>query len=460
MFHAPADPPGGSDDHHEASNQHRRRTFSGSFRREHRKSNDPVTPNETMKFPWSTPSAPSSPTFPNGSGTPAPPPLSRTHRRTISGSIFRGLGFLRSNSDGARPSSREKDNELQPPKSPRSAKSRKSIDDDPPMESPTSPKGEGAMGFVLRPVKVRKRKGSLRKTAIMGGKRILTEGGERKGSFSAKSPLGKPPFQQPLANSSDLSLDDLPLAIEETTPSQDLDSTPSLRRQFSYEDAVPPSSDDSSWTEPAVVATARLQLVTEQQGDQHTLVLSTQGLTSPLDMKSSVSQASYTSTTDDDDVLTFDRPANGFLAPHSVSKPLSPSSTSYFPTPSEVSLSHRGASKSRCSPLSHTISSASSYPPPTPPPHDYTETEYWGWVILVLTWVTFTVGMGSCLDIWSWAWDVGETPYAPPELEDDPTLPIVGYYPALIVLTGVVAWVWVVVAWVGMKYFRHAKIEV
>ena len=80
--------------------------------------------------------------------------------------------------------------------------------------------------------------------------------------------------------------------------------------------------------------------------------------------------------------------------------------------------------------------------------------------VLFVTWLTFTVGMGSCLEIWSWAWDVGETPYAPPELEDDPTLPIVGYYPALIVLTGVVAWVWITVAWIGMKYFRHAKIEV
>jgi hypothetical protein len=81
-------------------------------------------------------------------------------------------------------------------------------------------------------------------------------------------------------------------------------------------------------------------------------------------------------------------------------------------------------------------------------------------VLLVVTWITFTVGMGSCLELWSWAWDVGETPYAPPELEDDPTLPIVGYYPALMVLTGIVSWVWITVAWVGMKYFRHAKIEV
>jgi hypothetical protein len=90
--------------------------------------------------------------------------------------------------------------------------------------------------------------------------------------------------------------------------------------------------------------------------------------------------------------------------------------------------------------------------------HDYSETEWWGWIILLATWIVFVVGMGSCLGIWSWAWDVGETPYAPPELEDDPTLPIVGYYPALIIMTGVMAWVWVMIAWVGMKYFRHAKV--
>ncbi|KAL2133287.1 hypothetical protein VTI74DRAFT_2588 [Chaetomium olivicolor] len=90
---------------------------------------------------------------------------------------------------------------------------------------------------------------------------------------------------------------------------------------------------------------------------------------------------------------------------------------------------------------------------------DYSETEWWGWIILTVTWMVFVIGMGSCLGVWSWAWDVGTTPYAPPELEDDPTLPIVGYYPALIILTGVMAWVWVVVAWVGMKYFRHAQVS-
>jgi len=90
---------------------------------------------------------------------------------------------------------------------------------------------------------------------------------------------------------------------------------------------------------------------------------------------------------------------------------------------------------------------------------DYSQTEWWGWVVLIVTWVVFVVGMGSCLGVWSWAWDVEQKPYAPPELSDDPTLPIVGYYPALIVMTAVMSWVWVVVAWVGMKYFKHAKIQ-
>lgn len=90
---------------------------------------------------------------------------------------------------------------------------------------------------------------------------------------------------------------------------------------------------------------------------------------------------------------------------------------------------------------------------------DYSETERWGWVVLIATWLLFVVVMGSCFGVWSWAWDVGETPSAPLELEDDATLPITGYYPALMVCTSIMAWVWVVIAWVGMKYFRHAKVS-
>ncbi|EPS37372.1 hypothetical protein H072_8938 [Dactylellina haptotyla CBS 200.50] len=92
---------------------------------------------------------------------------------------------------------------------------------------------------------------------------------------------------------------------------------------------------------------------------------------------------------------------------------------------------------------------------------DPADTVWWGWVLLITTWVVFVMGMGSVLGIWDWAWYGPAGPPVVPEDEDhdpDDDLPIPGYYPALMILTWVVAWVWVVVAWVGMKYFRHARV--
>ncbi|EQK97849.1 hypothetical protein G6O67_004051 [Ophiocordyceps sinensis] len=160
----------------------------------------------------------------------------------------------------------------------------------------------------------------------------------------------------------------------------------------------------------------------------------------------------YASTTDEEDIL------------HMPSAPPPPRASLSMSSGSESYFANRGtANRQRSfqqakSPLSYSGISINALPPPDSG-SDYTETEWWGWVVLTVTWFVFVMGMGSCLDVWSWAWDVGKTPYAPPELEDDPTLPIVGYYPALIIMTGVMAWVWVVAAWVGMKYFRHAKIS-
>lgn len=165
------------------------------------------------------------------------------------------------------------------------------------------------------------------------------------------------------------------------------------------------------------------------------------------------SEPSYTSTTDEEDILQISRTA-GSSRP---TLPLSSVSESYFGNLLGVQGRRAGFQQAK-SPLSYSGLATTSLPTQDAD-WDYTETEWWGWVVLTVTWCVFVVGMGSCLDIWSWAWDVGKTPYAPPELEDDPTLPIVGYYPALIILTCVMAWVWVVVAWVGMKYFRHAKIS-
>ncbi|KAK6395653.1 hypothetical protein LTR65_010672 [Meristemomyces frigidus] len=416
-----------------------------------------------MKFPWRSPST-STPTSPTA---PTSPNKSSGHKRSFSGNILQKFNFLRSvGSDDGRPPSRDK--EPQVPKSPKSAKSRKSIDDDSPITSPTSPIAESFKTFALRPVKARQRKGSLRKTALLGGKRIMSEGRERKNSLSAKSPLSKSSAQQPSQHQEPTSIPYAAFGGEYNAPvllngpSQVPQQLP--MRQFSNDGSITTSSSDSGRFEPAPVTASRLSLVTEHKATLQTAGSSLNDLGSPLDIKSPTSQTSYASTTDDDDVLTFDRPANGFPAQSNIllPKPNTSAATSYFPSsPLEGSLPARktSSSKHERSPLSHAISSSSLYPEMVEP-HDYTETEYWGWIILFATWLTFTIGMGSCLDIWSWAWDVGETPYAPPELEDDATLPIVGYYPALMVLTGVVAWCWITVAWLGMKYFRHAKIEV
>ncbi|RCI13597.1 hypothetical protein L249_5483 [Ophiocordyceps polyrhachis-furcata BCC 54312] len=160
----------------------------------------------------------------------------------------------------------------------------------------------------------------------------------------------------------------------------------------------------------------------------------------------------YTSTTDEEDLLHMP----SVSSPPRASLSMLSGSDSYFAT--QAIADRRASFQQAKSPLSYSGISTNTLPPPASD-WNYSETEWWGWVVVTVTWFVFVMGMGSCLDVWSWAWDVGKTPYAPPELEDDPTLPIVGYYPALIIMTGVMAWVWVVVAWVGMKYFRHAKIS-
>jgi hypothetical protein len=155
----------------------------------------------------------------------------------------------------------------------------------------------------------------------------------------------------------------------------------------------------------------------------------------------------YMSTTDEEDTMSFDH------------QPLSGSSN--------FTLDSQATAQSFSRRRSHRSEPTATHPAPPASVQvdidededewDYSETEWWGWVILIATWTVFVVVMGSCFGVWSWAWDVGETPYAPPDLEDDDTLPITGYYPALMVCTAVMSWVWVVVAWVGMKYFRHSK---
>ncbi|OQO10615.1 hypothetical protein B0A48_03913 [Cryoendolithus antarcticus] len=419
-------------------------------------------PPNGMKLSWSVQASPTSDTAPQSpsSGTPV------GHRRTVSGSILAKLNFLRPSNDNARPPSRDKT----PTKrvGPKEASPRNEEDIaviSPIREAP-------AMTDAMRLSKtVRKRKGSLRKAALLAGKRMGSERRERRNSLLPRSPTKQtalPAWSPPSPHIKE------PEPEAESSPVVEEQSGPHIiKRQFSYEEhhaAVPEKWLESVAADAPAVTAARLALVTEYTKIRGTTDEATKSdalsstASSPVDLKSPTSQAASVSTTSDEEPLTFDRPAMKTVLPP-ILKPAS-SSTSYFPpssslhpqsAASKTSSRHR-SSPHRPSPLTH---APLPYPPSPPPePHDYTETAYWGWVILALTWITFTVGMGSCLEVWSWAWDVGETPYAPPELEDDPTLPIVGYYPALMVLTGVVAWVWITIAWVGMKYFRHARVEV
>ncbi|KAF1980756.1 hypothetical protein K402DRAFT_267277 [Aulographum hederae CBS 113979] len=325
------------------------------------------------------------------------------HRRSLSGSILSKLSFLKPPSED--------------------------VPDVPDLPSPNgtdddaSPKRSNAMATAVRSTKPRKRKGSLRKTAILGtGGKLRLDTRDRRNSLSEPMKRTLEAIHVPPPSSKS----------EETHPSDNRpfmeDSDDSFRR-LSHETVTP-------W--PAQNGSSEFTLESPADDALPELKLPQLGLPVPVPVNSV-----YASTTDDDEGLTFSRPAKDSLLP-----PASP-----YAALRRRRSSNKGA-QFHSSPLSR--------PPSTyvEEEWDYSATEWWGWIILIVTWIVFVVGMGSCLGVWSWAWDVGETPYAPPELEDDPTLPIVGYYPALIILTAVMAWVWVVVAWMGMKYFRHAKVMV
>jgi hypothetical protein len=330
--------------------------------------------------------------------------VSSGHKRSLSGSILSKLSFLRASAEV---------NQAQPngPPSPEIFHG----------DEPSSPKKTSrALADAVQQQKTRRRKGSLRKAALLGR-------GAQREKKEQTSPLNMTDREaygvDGTISPTDASQNDtLGLGFSDTISRHSLDQFVNRINGRSY----PP-----------------LAILDPAPGEP---VASTQ-------TTSSSPTLTYTSTTDEEDILSLPK----HLPTLRNEQNNSSGSDSYFP-PRTGSLTRRRSAHKPTSPLS--IGGLAANPLPVPDTDwDYSETEWWGWVVLIVTWIVFVVGMGSCLGVWSWAWDVGETPYAPPELEDDPTLPIVGYYPALIILTAVMAWVWVVVAWVGMKYFRHAKIS-
>lgn len=287
---------------------------------------------------------------------------------------------------------------------------RLAAEDDGQMEDTEAIQGRSSLATALRQNgQARKRKGSLRKAAMAKMR-------ERSGSLRKDRTTVKPPI------------------ITTTMSTTSLDDDDSTPRRFSYENAPLNSSSDSGWLLPESKLSQSALAPSVETAERPRLLASP--ITSPV--------GPYASTTDEDEALSFYRP------------PMSGSSnTLYSLSTQDPSVQRRRSNRSdRRTSLTIVQTSADLEDEDD---WDYSETEWWGWVVLIATWIVFVVGMGSCLGVWSWAWDVGETPYAPPELEDDESLPIVGYYPALIVCTAVMSWVWVVIAWVGMKYFRHSK---
>ncbi|KAJ5050480.1 uncharacterized protein L3040_002361 [Drepanopeziza brunnea f. sp. 'multigermtubi'] len=333
------------------------------------------------------------------------------HRRSLSGSIMSKLSFLRASAD---------DDQLLVDRTRQSPEFL-------PGDDRILPKKTGrAMAVAVQQHKTRRRKGSLRKAALLG------RGAQREKKELKASPL-----------ETGLDLSDVGDGSLSPESPKEVPHTSGFGLGLSLPDVTPrPSMEGYANRANNVLLPA---IKTLPMGSEDHFLTSSTTATSPT--------LTYTSTTDEDEIFSMRNRGPPTARPG----PLPSAADSYFP-PTSGSLTRRRSAQKAKSPLSLSGLPTS----PLPVQHeewDYSETEWWGWVVLIVTWIVFVTGMGSCLGVWSWAWDVGETPYAPPELEDDPTLPIVGYYPALIILTSVMAWVWVVVAWVGMKYFRHAKIS-
>ncbi|KAK9463181.1 uncharacterized protein V1516DRAFT_663213 [Lipomyces oligophaga] len=93
---------------------------------------------------------------------------------------------------------------------------------------------------------------------------------------------------------------------------------------------------------------------------------------------------------------------------------------------------------------------------------DSHRTVMYGWIVLASTWAVFIIGIGSVFGVWNWVWApmvqllTGRSRLMI-AIDDETEFPVDEYYPAIVVLACVVAWIWCIVSWVGMKLFRHAK---
>ncbi|KAL4917549.1 hypothetical protein BDW62DRAFT_82621 [Aspergillus aurantiobrunneus] len=359
------------------------------------------------------------------------------HKRSSSGSLLSRLSFLRMMQASQKPSER--------------GHSSLEADDDR-DDLGSGLRGGRAMSTALQQRKTRRRRGSLRKTALLGTRfDYRDKKGSRAAGDSVDQHQVRPQTQQ-----------------QQQLPPPPI---PTRTRMRSFGDPVLPTDGYIPSKPPGRGELGQGNTSTWKLMDvpQRSRKLSASAPQHHQSLQAKENTLGEDVTTDDEDFVSFPpRKGTGSVptAFHSSSNTSSNSGAAGLdlPTPASSSDSYyslqadpkyRAALRAKSPLATHAVDITGSQEAMG---WDYSETEWWGWIILIVTWLVFVVGMGSCFEVWSWAWDVGETPYAPPELEDDPTLPIVGYYPALIILTAVMSWVWVIIAWVGMKYFKHANI--
>lgn len=379
------------------------------------------------------------------------------HRRNSGGGLFSKFSFSR-NGSSSDPQKQHHRHELSPRGIDASREPSNSLTTKESSNSTTTivapiPRQPPSIASALQQQKTRRRRGSLRKVALLG------RGAQRERREAHRANLSIDVRQaESYGNDTMTTTNNNTTASTTTTitaePEEDADGF-----GLGISDITPrPSMDgyaarqiaSSSGNTPAAAAAASLLAASSS-----TAVGGVKKPRLQLDEPTPTSPTINYTTTDDEDGLHIRRPASSRGGPELTS--LSSGSESFFGRggvePMRTGRRTTISSRAR-SPLVAATSLLSAEED-----WDYSETEWWGWLILAVTWVVFVVGMGSVFGVWSWAWDVGTTPYAPPELEDDPTLPINGYYPCLMILSCVMAWVWVTSAWVGMKYFRHAKIS-
>lgn len=305
--------------------------------------------------------------------------------------------------------------------------------------------GSRAMSSALQHRRTRRRRGSLRKAALLSTRLDFRD------KKSTRASVDVLRADEPAEQQQQHRQQHSHLFPPHTHPSLPSTSTPlrPLTGPISPDHEIPPH-------EPSYEQTAKPEDSSEwnmMNAPQRSLSPS-----APRHQQNPSKESLGEITTDDEDIMSFSRVKNTNAAVAAAAAGLhlptaSPNPDSYYGL--QADPKYRAMHRAKSPLATHPADMATSQEMVW----DYSETEWWGWIILIVTWLVFVVGMGSCFGVWSWAWDVGETPYAPPELEDDITLPIVGYYPALIILTAVMSWVWVIIAWVGMKYFKHANIS-